>query len=76
MPKSAPRRKRIRTARAEADPTSLPADSKASNNATVKGGDRKQPKKQTAGQERDKQLGPVLQKVRASLSLLIQDLSS
>lgn len=67
MPKSAPRRKRIRTARAEADPTSLP-ESKASNNKSSSG-DRKQqpsstPKKQTAGQERDKQLGPVLQKVR------------
>jgi len=72
MPKSAPRRKRIRTARAEADPTSLPESKTASsNNATAgessstklaKG--QQTSKKSTAGQDREKHLGPVLDKVR------------
>ncbi|KAK9900905.1 hypothetical protein P389DRAFT_193157 [Cystobasidium minutum MCA 4210] len=64
MPKSAPRRKRIRTARAEVDPTAVP---ESKGTTTAKSGDRKQnataSKKSTLGQERDKHLGPVLQKL-------------
>lgn len=77
MPKSAPRRKRIRTARAEVDPTNLSSTTIASNNSSLKisaessSSSSKQNKGQqsgkkkinTAGQEREKHLGPVLDKV-------------
>lgn len=80
MPKSAPRRKRIRTARQEADPigtTSGPNGSSSSANdgksnsenvSTTKtssssSSSKKKKVATTAGQERDKQLGPVLAKV-------------
>jgi hypothetical protein len=75
MPKSAPRRKRIRTARVEADPIAVPEEGGSnSNSANTSKADRKHTQKQsttatskkpTAGQERDKHLGPVLQKVRS-----------
>lgn len=76
MPKSAPRRKRIRTARAEADPTAVPDSKTASGSSPAKtaagaaAGDRSgsnkngQSKKGSAGLEREKHLGPVLDKVR------------
>lgn len=77
MPKSAPRRKRIRTARAEVDPTAVP---ESKGTTTAKSGDRKQnataSKKSTLGQERDKHLGPVLQKVRFYNMILILPLFS
>lgn len=69
MPKSAPRRKRIRTARAEADPINLPESKVTSNgggngeSSTTSGDRSKSAKKSTAGQEREKHLGPVLDKV-------------
>lgn len=73
MPKSAPRRKRIRTARAEADPTSLP-ESKTGSSSNAAAGEsssstktaksQQSAKKSAAGQDREKHLGPVLDKVR------------
>jgi len=84
MPKSAPRRKRIRTARAEAAPTSIP-DSRTTvagvhqnaivattSTAAISKASKKAAKKQAGGQDqqRDKQLGPVIQKVH-SLSLAV-----
>lgn len=74
MPKAAGRRKRIRTARVEVDPSSLPGSTKEGSTGSAtpaSKGDRNKQQTQSkkknqqagTGEARDKALGPVLQKV-------------